>query len=220
MEIKLSPVEQRILGVLIEKEMSTPDYYPMTFNALINACNQKTNRAPVMNLNDADVESALNTLRGAHLVWQIATHGSRVPKYEHNLKETADFSRREQAIICELLLRGPQTPGELRSRTTRLIEFESLPEVEFNLQKLMNHEKGPFVTRLPRLPGRKEHRFAHLFGDIDEAALQETPYVAADGPARTGTGQRMEALEERVEELTRRLDALQEAFETFKRQFE
>ena len=125
MEWALTPVEARILGVLIEKQMSTPDYYPMTLNAVVTACNQKTNRAPVMDLDEPEVREGLDRLRQRRLVWQVKTQGSRVPKYEHNMGAAAEFSERELGLLCELLLRGPQTPGELRARSSRLVEFHA-----------------------------------------------------------------------------------------------
>lgn len=227
MDILLNAVEARVLGVLIEKEMATPDYYPLTLNALVNGCNQKSNREPVMAVDETDVTTALDSLRGQHLVWQVRVQGSRVPKYEHNLNEFAGFSRRQLALVCELLLRGPQTPGELRSRAGRLVEFESLPEVEHLLQKLAAHEKGPFVVKLPMAPGRKEHRFMHLFGgEVDEETFEMPSTAAPDAQALAGGGGRMPAaeriaaLEQQVEELTGEIEALRKEFLEFKRQFE
>ncbi len=227
MDILLNAIEVRVLGVLIEKEIATPDYYPLTLNALVNACNQKSNREPVMAVDDTDVTAALDSLRSRHLVWQVRVHGSRVAKYEHNLKDFAEFSRRELALLCELLLRGPQTPGELRSRASRLFEFESLPEVEHLLQKLATHEQGPFVVTLPRAAGRKENRFMHLFGEeVDEETFEmasmagsDVP-LTADGGGRVSAGERIAALEQQVEELTREIEELRKEFLEFKRQFE
>ena len=141
----LDPVEVRILGVLIEKQMATPDYYPLSLNAVCTACNQRSNREPVMDLDEAAVQAAVDRLRNRRLVWQIRTHGSRIPKYRHNLEEVADFSDREMAVLCVLFLRGPQTAGELRQRTVRLAEFHALPAVEHTLQKLAGREEGPFA---------------------------------------------------------------------------
>ena len=163
MDMALTDVELRILGVLIEKQMATPDYYPMTLNALVNACNQKNNREPVMELDSEAIEQALTSLRKQHLVWQIMTHGSRTAKYEHNLAEIASVSERELSVLCELFLRGPQTAGDLNTRTARLIETHGLMAIEQILKKLAEHHKGPFVEMLPRRPGHKENRYVHLF---------------------------------------------------------
>ncbi len=215
MRYVLNPVEIRILGVLIEKQMSTPDYYPMTLNALINACNQKTNRDPVMNLDETAVEKALDSLRRQRLVWQVKTQGSRALKYEHNIKAIVEFSDNEIGILCVLLLRGPQTGGELRSRTARLTEFPGLFAVEHTLQKLINHEKGPFAIQLPRAPGQKENRYAHLFSEEDYSQdtfeFSSMPEVKDD---------RIEILEKKVDELNDELNDLREQFFEFKKQFE
>ena len=151
MEISLNDVETRILGVLIEKEMSTPNYYPLTLNALVNACNQRTNRDPVMDLDEVTVSEALARIRTDRLVWQVKTQGSRALKYQHNMKDLADLSNRALALLCELLLRGPQTAGELRTRTARMTDFDSVPAVEHALKKLAEHEKGPFVSGVLKL---------------------------------------------------------------------
>ncbi len=222
MDITLNPIECRILGALIEKQMATPDYYPLTLNALVNACNQKNNRHPVFHLESAEVEPALNSLRQQRLVWQVRTPGSRASKYEHNLHDFADFSRRQLAILCELMLRGPQTPGELRTRASRLIEFQGVREVEYTLTKLAEHEKGPFVTRLPRRPGHKENRYAHLFAEVEEEAeaAGDTSLAAGDTQAPAGANARIAALEEQVRELSGQLDQLREEFRAFKAEFE
>jgi len=224
MDIRLTAIEARILGVLIEKQMATPDYYPMTLNALVNACNQKSNREPVMDLPEPEVAESLKSLRDQRLVWQVRAHGSRVAKYEHNLQDTVDLSRREKAIMCELLLRGPQTPGELRTRASRLVEFQSLREVEYLLQQLSEHAQGPFVVQLPKQPGRKEHRFAHLFSEVPEGedATDELSAAASysDGRGLPGKSDRVAALEQRVTELETQLAEMREAFDQFRKQFE
>ncbi|RJP87729.1 MAG: DUF480 domain-containing protein [Desulfobacteraceae bacterium] len=222
MDISLNAVELRILGVLIEKQMATPDYYPMTLNALINGCNQKNNREPVMNLDQGDVEQALNSLRKQHLVWQIMTHGSRTAKYEHNLAEIASVSERELAILCELFLRGPQTAGELNTRTARLIETHGLIAIEQTLKKLAEHHKGPFIEMLPRRPGHKENRYVHLFCPIEQSEAMYQPVTAAMPSSRVMKVEddRVEDLEQRVNELEARLNALQEQFLAFKEQFD
>jgi hypothetical protein len=228
MDIALNPVELRILGALIEKQMATPDYYPMTLNALVNACNQKNNREPLMTLDPAEVEAALNSLRKQHLVWQIVTHGSRTAKYEHNLAETASVSERELAILCELFLRGPQTAGELNTRTARLIETHGLIAIEQLLKKLAEHHKGPFVEMLPRRPGHKENRYVHLFCPIEQSEAMYTAATMYQGVASSATSgrgvkaadDRVEILEQKISELEIRLNALQDEFLAFKQQFE
>ncbi len=226
-EFELDPVEARVLGSLIEKEMTTPEYYPLSLNALVNACNQKTNREPVMDLSEDDVEEALETLRARRLVWQVKTQGSRVVKYEQNLKQIADFSKSETAILCMLLLRGPQTAGELRTRTNRLIEFHGLPAVEHTLQNLAEHEKGPFAVQLPLRPGQKEKRYAHLFFEPEESDAAFRPPPAHDSALETETAtgranrsDRLEALEKKVENLSRELEELKRRFVEFEKQFE
>ncbi|MFZ2632692.1 MAG: YceH family protein [Desulfosalsimonadaceae bacterium] len=228
MDMALNAVELRILGALIEKQMATPDYYPMTLNALVNACNQKNNREPVMDLEPAEVEQALTSLRKQHLVWQIMTHGSRAAKYEHNLAEMASISEREQAILCELFLRGPQTAGELNTRTARLIETHGLIAIEQILKKLAEHHKGPFVEMLPRRPGHKENRYVHLFCPKEQSEAMYPPTAmyqpvtssAFSGRVMKAEDDRVEALEKKVGELEAQLTMLQEEFLAFKGQFE
>lgn len=207
----LSAEEQRVLGCLVEKQMSTPDYYPLTLNALVNACNQSSNRDPVMALEEADVLGALDLLRDRKLVWVVDAPGSRAQKYEHRTDETLGLSVQEAAILAELLLRGPQTPGELRSRCTRMYGFSGLQEVEASLAVMQEAEK-PLVVGLPRQPGTKETRYAHTLGCLPEAG---TPAPAA-APAPSRASQ----LEAEVAALRAELSQLREAFEAFKRQFE
>ena len=218
MEISLNDVEERILGVLIEKEMSTPDYYPLTLNALVNACNQKTNRDPVMDLDEATVSEALVRMRTDRLVWQVKTQGSRALKYQHNMKDLADLSNRALALLCELLLRGPQTAGELRTRTGRMTDFDGVPAVEHALKKLAEHEKGPFVKQLPRQPGQKESRYVHLLGDTDINAPDFPSDMETAG--RTHEPSRIEALEARVATLEAELKEIRKEFLDFKQAFE
>jgi uncharacterized protein YceH (UPF0502 family) len=222
MDIQLDAVEARILGVLIEKQMSTPDYYPLTLNALVNACNQKTNRDPVMELDADTVEEALGRLRYRRLAWQVKAQASRALKYEHNLQQIAEFSDREQGILCVLLLRGPQTAGELRSRTVRLAEFHGLAAVEHTLQKLIQHEKGPFVDRLDRRPGHKENRYAHLFCEVDPEYQTDGDIYVPAPPMQEGEQDAAWAgnLDKRVEDLEKAVNMLKTQFEEFKRQFE
>src|SRR5438045_1604566 len=181
MNIVLTEIEARVLGALLEKETTTPDYYPLSLNALVNACNQRSNREPVMNLDEAAVRGALETLQQKALAGPARGADSRVTKYEHRLQEIFNFDRREAAILCVLLLRGPQTPGELRGRTERMYRFEDLDQVQSGLQQLMRRE-SPLVKMLPRQPGTKEARYAHLLaGDVEgweppaEAAMASSP---------------------------------------------
>ncbi|MGD9368973.1 MAG: YceH family protein [Desulfobacteraceae bacterium] len=222
MDILLNEIEARIVGVLIEKQMATPDYYPLTLNALVNACNQSTNRDPVMHLDHAAVEEALVRLRNDRLVFQVKTQGSRSLKYEHNMKDVADFSDRELAIVCILLLRGPQTAGELRSRTGRLAEFHGVAAVEHILQKLAGHEAGPFVRRLDRRPGQKENRYAHTFGKVAEPSVEDAPprTVMPVAPLEGADRDRMALLEKKVDDLAEALEDLKARFYEFKGQFE
>jgi uncharacterized protein YceH (UPF0502 family) len=221
MTYALNPVEARILGVLIEKQLSTPEYYPLTLNALINACNQKSNRDPVMSLDEAAVVEALNSLRQKNLVWQIMTHGSRTAKYEHNMKDVADFSEGQLAVLCELMLRGPQTIGELRTRTARLTEFYGLSDVEYTVKKLMADESGPFAVQLPRRPGHKESRYAHLFCEVDASEdTYESPITATPTRQSDADNRRIDVLEKKVEELQAALSDLRDQFLIFKRELE
>src|SRR5437016_10803226 len=162
MNIILNQAEARVLGSLIEKDITTPDYYPLSLNALINACNQKSNREPVMNLDEDTVRLALRNLQEKRLAGPTSSADSRVTKYEHRSQEVFNFNRRETAILCVLLLRGPQTPGELRGRTERMYHFEALDDVQSTLQRLMDRELA-LVRVLPRQPGTKESRYMHLF---------------------------------------------------------
>ncbi len=223
MEIKLDAIEARIIGVLIEKQMATPDYYPLTLNALVNACNQKTNRDPVMALDEGDVEEALTRLRNRRLVWQVKAQGSRALKYEYNMKDVADFSDRELGILCVLLLRGAQTAGELRSRTTRLAEFHGLAAVEHTLHKLIDHEDGPFVHRIDRRPGQKEDRYRHSFSDAPDAPAHDDmkiPESELQAPPVGSDFSKVDRLENRVNALDRELADLKARFEALKRQVE
>src|SRR5258707_3905082 len=162
MQLTLTPIEARVLGALIEKEITTPEYYPLSLNALANACNQKSNRDPALHLEESEIRRALNDLESQSLARSVGD--SRVTKFEHRLQDAFNFYRPETAIICELLLRGPQTPGELRTRASRMHPFEDLESVHSALQRLEKREP-PMVTVLPRQPGRKESRYAHLLGD-------------------------------------------------------
>src|SRR6201993_4671636 len=185
MDIVLTEIEARVLGALVEKDITTPDYYPLSLNALVNACNQKNNRDPVMNLAEGAVRDALNGLHDHGLAGPASGADSRVTKYEHRLQETFNFSRGETAVMCVLLLRGPQTPGELRGRTERMHQFEELDDVLSALQRLVQREPS-LVIALPRQPGTKEIRYAHLLsGEVDvSVALSPAGAVEADNPSR------------------------------------
>src|SRR5437764_9656394 len=160
-ELNLTGIEVRVLGSLIEKDITTPDYYPLSLNALVNACNQKNNREPLMTLDEESVRNALSSLQQRRMAGPAGGADSRVTKYEHRLQEIFNFDRREIAILCVLLLRGPQTPGELRGRTERMYRFETLDDVQSTLQRLMDRQP-PLVRVLPRQPGTKESRYMHL----------------------------------------------------------
>lgn len=212
-DILLNDVEVRVLGALVEKEITTPDYYPLSLNALINACNQKSNREPVMELSESTVRDALLSLQEKHLAGPAGGADSRVTKYEHRL-ERFNFSRREIAVLCVLLLRGPQTPGELRGRTERMYRFEDLEQVQSALQQLGQREPS-LVAQLARLPGTKESRFAHLLAGPVEAW---TPPAA--NAVYTDEDHRMAQLEEQVRSLQSEIDSLKEQFAAFRKQFE
>ena len=206
-----------MLGALIEKDITTPDYYPMSLNALVNACNQKNNRDPVMSLDENSVRDALYSLQEKRLAGPASGADSRVTKYEHRIQEVFNFTRAETAVMDVLLLRGPQTPGELRGRTERMYRFEELSDVQSTLQKLMQREPA-LVKMLPRQPGTKEARYAHLLsGDIE---VGEAPEPAAAFVSRAEGDERVDRLESEVAELRRELAELKQQMETFKRQFE
>ncbi|MBW7619308.1 YceH family protein [Citrobacter portucalensis] len=209
MKYELTATEARVIGCLLEKQVTTPEQYPLSVNGVVTACNQKTNREPVMNLSESDVQEQLDNLVKRHFLRTVSGFGNRVTKYEQrfcnsefgNLK----LSAAEVAIITTLLLRGAQTPGELRSRASRMYEFSDMAEVESTLENLANREDGPYVIRLAREPGKRENRYMHLFcGEVDEAiaAADELPVASGDLQAR------VEALETEVAELKQRLDSL------------
>ena len=210
MNIELSPIEARVIGCLIEKQITTPDQYPLSLNALVNACNQKSNRDPVMALDEGAVQATLDQLTRRHLVIERSGFGSRVPKYQHRLCNTEfgplKFSPQELAIVCELLVRGPQTPGELRTRAARMASFAEVGQVEAALESLSSRADGPFVVRLPREPGRRDSRYAHLFsGAVPIPAVTEEP--ASDASiASPPSLSRLERLEEEVRQLKEALE--------------
>lgn len=205
----LTPAQARVLGALVEKEVTTPDYYPLSLNALINACNQRSNREPVMDLDEEAVRQALHGLEDRRLAGRARGTGGRVTKYEHWLGEAFNFSRAEMALLCVLLLRGPQTPGELRGRTERLHRFDEIGEVLAVLQKLMEREP-PLVAVLPRQPGTKESRYAHLLsGPVESAAFAaESALVRCEVGEDSGQEERIARLEAAVAELRQEVAAL------------
>ena len=219
METILNDIEVRVLGCLIEKELATPEYYPLTLNALTNACNQKSNRDPVMTLEEDDVVRALDALRFKQLAL-ISAEGGRVAKYRHILAEKMRLSPAELAVLAELLLRGPQTVGELRTRAERMHPFADLAGVEEVLEELMARTP-PLVARLPRQPGRKEQRHAHLFsGEPALAADESFPPPAGMGLKVLAEQERIEKLEEEVAALREEVACLHRLVEEFKAQFE
>ena len=218
MDILLNEMEARVLGSLIEKELTTPAYYPLSLNALVNACNQKSNRDPLMNLDEDAVREALRSLNQKELAGPADNMESRVKKYEHRLQEAFNFTRHEIAILCELLLRGPQTPGELRNRADRMHTFDDLGIVQSTLQRLMKREP-PLVKVLPRQPGTKEARYAHLLsGDVETWYREPEP-----GPiviSGSSMGEQIARLEGEVAVLQREIADLKKQFADFRKQFE
>jgi uncharacterized protein YceH (UPF0502 family) len=219
MNILLNEVETRVLGALIEKDVTTPDYYPLSLNALVNACNQKNNRDPVMNLDEDTVRQALNTLQEKRLAGPTSSADSRVTKYEHRLQEAFNFTRGETAILCVLLLRGPQTPGELRGRTERMHRFEDLTEVQSGLQRLMQRDP-PLARILPRQPGTKESRYKHLLaGDVEDAGdVARAP--ASVSSSNSTDANRINHLENEVSDLRKEVAELKQQLASFRKQFE
>jgi len=214
MNFVLNDHEVRVLGALIEKDITTPDYYPMSLNALVNACNQKSNREPVMELSEDEVRAALVTLEDKDLAGPTSSADSRVTKYEHRLDELYNLTRGETALLCILLLRGPQTPGELRGRTERMFHFEELSDVQAALQRMMTREPS-MVKALPRQPGTKESRYTHLLaGDVPDTSADSST------TALQGRSDRSPTLAEEVKALREDIAELQRQFAEFKKQFE
>jgi len=207
--IVLTAPEARVLGALLEKEITTPEYYPLSLNALMNACNQRSNREPVTNLDEDDVRQALHGLESRGLAGPARSAEGRVTKYEHWLGEAFNFSRAETALLCVLLLRGPQTPGELRSRTERMHRFEEIADVLAGLQKLMDREP-PLGAVLPRQPGTKESRYAHLLCGPVEAMAAAPAGAPALPNGGSASDERIAQLEATVAELRAEVDALRQ----------
>jgi uncharacterized protein YceH (UPF0502 family) len=222
-DFQLNPVEVRVLGSLLEKDITTPEYYPITLNALVNACNQKSNRDPAVNFDDETVSEALDSLRAKALTGIVTGPGNRVPKYTHRLADRLNLGRREHALLTELMLRGYQTVGELRSRAARMYDFSDLEEVEGCLRTMMERPAGALVTQMPHLPGTKEVRWAHLLGG-EPAPDAPAPFQGRDPlPGRDGrapSSDRINALEAEVSTLRNEINDLKAQFQEFRRQFE
>jgi len=216
--VNLTAIETRVLGSLIEKDITTPDYYPLSLNALVNACNQKNNRDPVMTLDEPAVREALNSLQEKRLAGPASGADSRVTKFEHRMQEAFNFDRREIAILGVLLLRGPQTPGELRGRTERMYRFDALDDVVSTLDRLAERDPS-LVLMLPRQPGTKESRYTHLFsGTPPEGSVAQAPSLAA--ASASSEADRLTRLEEEVSRLGTELSEVQQQLANFRKQFE
>ena len=212
-DLQLSEIQVRVLGSMIEKDITTPDYYPLSLNALVNACNQKNNREPVMTVDENSVRDALRSLQEKRLAGPAGGADSRVTKYEHRLQEVFNFDRRETAVVCVLLLRGAQTPGELRGRSERMYHFETLDDIQSTLQKLIDRK---LVKMLARQPGTKESRYVHLFaGDVADEAAEPAARVSSSG----GLESRMAVLESDIKSLKDEVAQLRRELSEFKQQF-
>jgi len=212
---QLTETEARIVGALVEKQLTTPEYYPLTMNALVAACNQKTNREPVVNFDEQTVSRSLEDLRDKNIVYVFYGSTSRVPKYKHMLPQVYELEPSETAVMCVLMLRGPQTIGEIRERTGRLYDFRDLNDVNETLESLAKRDE-PLITRLERAPGQKEARYAHLLsGEV-------TSYTPPERSVSRGAAndERVEKLEQELESVKSELSAFKQEFEDFKKQFE
>jgi uncharacterized protein YceH (UPF0502 family) len=216
----LAPIEIRVLGALIEKELSTPDHYPLSLNALVAACNQSSNRDPVMSLDESAVSSALDVVRRLGLVRSFQGIGSRVPKYQHLLAESAELSRAELAVLCVLALRGAQTMSEIRSRAARLLPGDEPDAIEAALEALVAREPEPAAARLPRRPGQKEIRFAHRLGGAISQSEDDDPEPHPPSPVAAGSIDRLAALETLVSDLRAEVADLRAELGEFRKQFE
>ncbi len=218
MELHLNGVERRVLASLLEKETTTPDYYPLTLDALLAACNQKTNREPVMELEEVAVREALHSLEEVGLA-RVAPDAGRVARFEHRMGEVLNLGRRENALLCTLLLRGAQTPGELRARSERMHRLEDLDEVQLVLQKLIEHDP-PLVKLLPRQPGTKEARYVDLLGENETEWSTAAPAAAGEQAAPAPGDERITDLQSEIAQLRAEIEVLREQFADFRRQFE
>ena len=224
MDTTLNETEVRVVGSLVEKQVTTPDYYPLTLNALVNACNQISNRDPVVKYDERAVEDAIDSLRTKNIVYIFYGAESRVPKYKHMMREVYTLSPQELAVMCVLMLRGPQTVGEIRGRTGRLHEFAELREVEETLDGLARRDE-PLVFKLPRQSGRKDARYTHLLSgqpEFDESAEEQSAHVSSrsSSSSRAAEGERVARLESEVESLRGEVAELRRQLEEFRKQFE
>ena len=215
MNLTLSADEIRVIGCLMEKAITTPDQYPLSLNALTNACNQKSNRDPVLEMSERDVQATVDALVRKHLVLEKSGFGSRVPKYQHRCCNTGfwslEFTPQATAVLCELMLRGPQTPGELRGRASRMAEVHDVSEIEAVLQALATREDGPFVVRLPREAGRRDSRYAHLFsGPVEFSEEAPDADSVQSAPRGLSLSERVTELEHLVAQLRMEIDALKQ----------
>ena len=213
----LHPAEIRVLGSLLEKDITTPEYYPLTLNALVNACNQRSNRDPVVHYDEPAVTHALDSLKTKGFVTVVSGAGSRALKYAHRISDRLNLGRRELALLCELMLRGPQTLGELRMHAARMYDLSDLEEVQACLEGMMQRAMDPLVTRLPRRPGTKEERYAHLLAGEPEMTETSAPAPVSNAAPPSD---RVARLETEVAALRADIDALKEQFEKFQKQFE
>jgi len=217
----LNPVEVRVLGSLVEKDITTPDYYPLTLNALTNACNQTTNRDPVVSLAERDVVRALDSLRERKLAFMFQGADSRVPKYGHRFSESLGLARPEAAVMCVLMLRGPQTAGEIRGRTGRMHEFPSLEEASATLDRLIARTPEPLVVRIPRRAGFKEQRYAHLLsGEVSSPASEAAPGAESATEAAPAGGERLARLEAEAAALRAEVAEIRQQLADLKKQLE
>jgi uncharacterized protein YceH (UPF0502 family) len=218
--VLLTEIEIRLLGSLIEKQITTPEYYPLTLNALTAACNQKNNRNPVMSLNESEVEHALDSLREQNLAYVFHGSTSRVPKYKHVAPEVLQLNPAELAVMCVLMLSGAQTVGEIRTRGSRLYDFKGMEEVDETLHQLSTRESDQLVVKLPRQPGQKDARFTHLLAGQPLVEATEESVAPPRASRREHEVDRVSKLEEQLETLTKQIESLSAQFDEFKKQFE
>lgn len=220
MPLTINETEARVLGSLVEKQLTTPEYYPLTLNALTAACNQKSNRDPVMSLGETEILAAIDSLRDKNLVYLYYGSSSRTVKYKHMLPNVFEIEAPAVAILTLLLLRGPQTAGEMRGRADRLYEFSGIGEVQETLDELARRDDA-LVVKLERQPGQKEARYAHLLsGPVDAAAVSANPDSSRSSSSPTASDGRIEQLEQQVEKLSSEMAELRSMFEEFRKQFE